>query len=370
MEKKLGFGCMRLPLLDKNNAKSVDVEQVKEMVDLFIERGFTYFDTAYMYHEGTSENFMKESLVDRYPRNAFTLADKMPSMYLKEKEDLERIFEEQRAKCGVEYFDYYLMHCLTKANYEIVQKLDAFAYCVEKKKEGKIKHLGFSFHDNAELLEKIIQEHPEVEFVQLQLNYLDWEDETVQARKCYEVCQKYGKKVIVMEPVKGGTLAAVPKEAEELMKAYNEKDSIASWAIRFAASKEDVIMVLSGMSNLEQVKDNTEYMQDLKPMNQEEQEILEKVVDIIDGKTSIPCTGCDYCIESGCPKKIAIPTYFALYNKLKRLGEESGAKEEYRKLEGVGRPEDCIKCGKCERMCPQHLRIRSYLEMVAKEMNS
>ena len=370
MEKKLGFGCMRLPLLDKNNSKSVDVEQVKEMVDLFIERGFTYFDTAYMYHEGTSESFMKQALVDRYPRNAFTIADKMPSMYLKQKEDLERIFEEQRARCGVEYFDYYLMHCLTKANYEIVQKLDAFAYCVEKRKEGKIKHLGFSFHDNAELLEKIIQEHPEVEFVQLQLNYLDWEDETVQARKCYEVCVKYGKKVIVMEPVKGGTLAAVPKEAEELMKAYNKKDSIASWAIRFAASKEHVMMVLSGMSNLEQVKDNTEYMQNLKPIDQEEQEILNKVVDIIDGKTSIACTGCEYCIEAGCPKKIAIPTYFELYNKLKRLGEESGAKEEYKKLEGVGRPEDCIKCGKCERMCPQHLRIRSYLEMVAKEMNS
>jgi len=240
-QKKLGFGTMRLPITNKDDVTSVDMPQFCKMVDAFLERGFTYFDTAYMYHNFVSETMLREALVKRHPRESFTVATKLPTMMLKIKEDMERIFNEQLEKCGVEYFDYYMLHCLNAANYAIAQNFDSFSFIQQKKTEGKIKKIGFSYHDNAELLEEILSAHPEVEFVQLQLNYLDWDNMNIQSGKCYEVCVKYGKEVIVMEPVKGGTLAAVPAGAEKMLKEYAPSASPASWAVRFAASLPNVM---------------------------------------------------------------------------------------------------------------------------------
>lgn len=361
--KKLGFGAMRLPLLNANDATSIDFEQTCQMFDSFLEQGFVYVDTAYMYHDYMSEKMVKKALVDRHPRESFLLADKLPTMMLKTKEDQERIFNEQLEKCGVEYFDYYLMHCLDKTNYATVQRLDSFGFGMQKKVEGKIRKLGFSFHDDAVLLEKILKEHPEVEFVQLQINYLDWESENVQSRLCYEVCEKYNKPVIVMEPVKGGTLAEVPVEAKLLMKEYRPEASIASWAIRFAASQKNVFMVLSGMSNMEQLLNNTSYMKEFEPLQKEEWKIIDKVTEIINSAIEVPCTGCQYCVE-GCPKKIPIPKYFALYNEFKRSNEET-IRESYQSLVDVGKAGECISCKQCEGHCPQHLPITEHLKAVS-----
>lgn len=364
--KKLGFGAMRFPLLDKNDVKSIDYEQVCKMFDAFLEQGFIYVDTAYMYHDYESERMVKRALVERHPRESFVLADKLPVMMINTKEEQEQVFQEQLKKCGVEYFDYYLLHCLNKKNYENVQKLDSFEFAMQKKAEGKIRKLGFSFHDDAVLLEKILKEHPETEFVQLQINYLDWESEKVQSRLCYEVCEKYDKPVIVMEPVKGGTLVNdVPEAARLMMKERNPEASAASWAVRFAASHKNVFMVLSGMSDMEQILDNMSYMKDFKPLQEEEKEMLFKIADIILSNTEIPCTGCQYCVE-GCPKKIPIPKYFALYNEFKGIGESAEAKERYQAVKDAGKAMDCISCKKCEEHCPQNLKVAEYMKVVSK----
>ncbi len=369
-DKKLGFGLMRMPLLDANDPKSVDVEQVKEMVDLFMEKGFTYFDTAWMYHDFESENVARAALTSRYPRESFTLATKLHSGFINTLEDRDKVFEKQLEKTGAQYFDYYLIHGVEAGSLAKYERLDCFNWALDKKAKGLVRHVGFSFHDKAEVLDKILTDHPEMEFVQLQINYLDWESEWVQSGKCYDVCVRHGKPVIVMEPVKGGTLANVPKEVEKLFRGLEPDMSVPSWAIRFAASLPNVMVVLSGMSSLEQMKDNISYMENFVPLTEEERKACFNAAKMINGQISIPCTACSYCTE-GCPMHIAIPKYFSLYNENMREDlEKKGWTINFRNYERLtaeyGKASDCIACGQCEGVCPQHLPIIEDLKKVAE----
>ena len=373
-EKKLGFGLMRLPLLDKTDSTSIDLEQAKKMVDLFIERGFTYFDTAWMYHKYASETAAREVLTSRYPRESFTLATKLHAEFFETFEDRDRIFNEQLRKTGAGYFDYYLLHGVEGRMLPKYEKYDCFNWLLEKKKQGLVRHVGLSYHDSPELLDEILTRHPEMEFVQLQINYLDWESQWIQSRGCYEVATKHGKPVIVMEPVKGGTLANVPEEVTKLFKSYDESRSIPSWAIRFVASLPNVMVVLSGMSSMEQIEDNTGYMQDFVPLTEEERQLCLKAADIINSQTAVPCTACHYCTD-GCPMQICIPEYFSLYNEDMRENlEEKGwtiSFTNYEMLtENHGKASDCLQCGQCEGVCPQHLHIIDYLKDVAEHFEN
>ena len=365
--KKLAFGLMRLPIIDGDNTK-IDLEKVKEMIDYFLAQGFTYFDTAYVYHGGNSEKAFGELVASRYPRDAFTITDKMPMFSPKTPEDYERIFNEQLQRCQVEYFDWYFLHALNIRTYEeYVVKEKAFDFVFRKKQEGKIKHVGFSFHDSAEVLDKILTEHPEVELVQLQINYIDYESPTIQSRKCYEVARKHGVPMTIMEPLKGGKLINIPVQAQKLLKDYHPDLSIASWGIRYASSLDGVIAVLSGMSNMEQVIDNTSYMKEFEPLNGEEYQIIDQVVEIINSAIEIPCTACKYCVD-GCPMHIAIPQYFSLLNDLKQFGPNNFRINQYKRIaENNGLASSCIECGQCEGICPQHLHIIEGLKKVAKE---
>ncbi len=367
--KRLGFGLMRLPQADPNDYTSVDIELTKKMVDYYLEQGFTYFDTAWMYCGFNSESAIKEALVDRYPRDKYTLTTKLHCGFFDTPEGMDKMFNTQLEKTGVEYFDYYLIHDIGEDHYIKYTKLGAFDWLINKKKEGLVKHIGFSYHDGAKLLDKVLTEHPEMEFVQLQINYLDWESPAIQSRECYEVCVKHNKPVIVMEPVKGGTLANVSDKVTKLFKDYDEKKSVASWAIRFAASLPNVAMVLSGMGNMEMMKDNTEFMKNFVPLTEEEKNMCFKAASIINENIAIPCTGCAYCVD-GCPKKIAIPKYFSLYNADLQEYEGKGFTpqgEYYARLATqYGKASDCIGCGKCEKACPQHLPIRENLKLVSK----
>ncbi|MBQ4507185.1 MAG: aldo/keto reductase [Firmicutes bacterium] len=369
-EKKLGFGLMRLPIVPGGGDADIDIEQLKKMVDLFIEKGFTYFDTAWMYNGFASENAAKEALVDRYPRESFTLATKLHAGFLKTEEDRDKIFNEQLRKTGAGYFDYYLLHGIDRGKLPVYEKLNCFEWIQEKKAAGLIRHAGFSFHDDPELLDKILTEHPELEFVQIQLNYLDWNSPWIQSGGCYEVAKKHGKPVIVMEPVKGGTLARIPEKAVELFKEVEPQMSVPSWAIRFAATLDNVMVVLSGMSTVSQMEDNLSYMQDFRPLSEEERGLCFKAAEIINDQIAVPCTGCSYCTE-GCPMSIAIPQYFSIYNEDMREDlEEKGWTVNFTNFQMIaaehGRPSDCIECGQCESVCPQHLGIIEYLKDVAK----
>jgi hypothetical protein len=351
------------------DGETVDVETTSQMVDEFLARGFTYFDTAWMYCNFKSEEATKEALVKRHPRDSYTLADKLHAGFINTKEDRDKVFNEQLRKTGVDYFDYYLLHDVGEDHYRVYNELDCFNWIMDKKEKGLVKKIGFSFHDNAELLDRVLTEHPEMEFVQLQINYLDWDSVGVQSRKCYEVATKHGVPVIVMEPVKGGTLAKVPSTVEDLFKNYAPDMSVPSWAIRFAASLDNVFMVLSGMSDMAQLKDNTDYMAQLKPLTEEEKEVINKAVEILNSNIAVPCTGCAYCVD-GCPMKINIPKCFSLLNAdLQEIKEKGWTPQgEYydRMTQTSGKASDCIACGQCEGMCPQHLPIIEDLKMVVK----
>lgn len=360
--KKLGFGTMRLPLMDENDKTSINQELFNQMVDVFMEAGFNYFDTAYLYHDEMSESALKKALVERYPRESFLLADKMPTVIVKGPEDYEKFFTTQLERTGVEYFDYYLMHNMGKDRYSKTVEFGGFEFVIKKKEEGKIKQLGFSFHDDAETLEKILKEHPEIDFVQLQINYLDWDNEVIQSRKCYEVAVRYGKPVVVMEPVKGGMLANLPESAIALFKEHNEQASPVSYALRFVASLDNVMMVLSGMSTMEQVRENIQVMSEDAPLTGQELELLKKVTEVVNQNIAVPCTGCAYCTEV-CPKKIAIPGLFGLYNNHKVTGNFSRMYYN-RVVFDKGKASDCVNCRLCVKNCPQHIEIPEVLKEI------
>lgn len=362
--KRLGFGAMRLPLKDLNDKTSIDQDTFNQMVDIFMAAGFTYFDTAYLYHDEMSEQALKKALVDRYPRESFVLADKMPTIIVKSSEDYEKYFANQLERTGAGYFDYYLMHNMGKDRYSKTMELGGFEFAMKKKAEGKIKQFGFSFHDDAETLEHILAAHPEVDFVQLQINYLDWDNDVIQSRKCYETAVRYGKPVVVMEPVKGGMLANLPESASALFKAHDEQASPASYALRFAASLDNVMMVLSGMSTVEQMIENTRIMNEIKPLTAQEKELLQKVTEVMHQSIAIPCTSCGYCMEV-CPKNIAIPGLFGLYNNYKTTGNFSGMYYN-RIVYDKGKASDCINCHMCEKNCPQHIKIPEELKEIIK----
>ncbi len=359
---------MRLPLLDPNDGSSIDIAQMKRMVDTFLERGFTYFDTAWMYCGGKSEEAAREALISRYPRDSFTLTTKLPSYMLKEESDREWLFQEQLRRTGAGYFDYYWLHDVNSQTVQTFDRLHCWDFIREKKALGLVRHIGFSYHDGPELLDRLLSQHPEIEYVQLQLNYLDWESLGVQSHNCYDVATKHGKPVIVMEPVKGGTLAKVPASLEKMFHDRQPDMSVSSWAIRFAASLDNVMVVLSGMSNMEQLLDNTGYMQNFCPLNEEEQKLMLTAADIINGNITVPCTGCSYCTVN-CPMDIPTPKYFSLYNLDLQEAKEKGWTSQGGYYENLavnhGKASDCIKCGQCEEMCPQHLPIRKLLEDVA-----
>ena len=365
MPKKLGFGCMRLPVTD-GSTENINDAAFCEMIDSYLEQGFKYFDTAYPYHNGRSEEAVGRCLVQRYARDRFFLASKMPVWLVKEYTDYGKYFEEQLKKCQVEYFDFYLLHAMNKDRVKEAENLGGFQFVQNMKEEGKIRHIGFSFHDKADVLDEILTNHPEMEFVQLQINYYDWESENVQSRKCYEVAKKYGVPVIVMEPVKGGTLANMTGRPAEILRELSPEASFASYAIRYAASLENVMLVLSGMSDEQQLTDNTAYMREFTPLDERERAAIARVVEELAAMPTIACTKCRYCVE-GCPKKIPIPDVFEDYNMTVQFGINETNRGSYRRHTADGGSADvCIRCGKCEGQCPQHLPIRDLLVKVAE----
>lgn len=352
---RLGFGCMRLPMIDGE----IDKDYFCRMIDAFMEAGFNYFDTAHGYIDGKSEPAIGECLSARYNREDFVLADKLTYWLFEKEEDILPLFEKQLKRCGVEYFDFYLFHCLNRTGYEKHKKCNSFEIVKELKRQGKIKHIAMSFHDSAEVLDMILTEQPFMEAVQLQINYLDYDDPTVQSKACYDVAVKHGKKVIVMEPVKGGALVNLPEKAAAVLDGGKSQ---ASYALRYAASYPEVFMVLSGMGSMDMINENVKIFKDFVPFNEKEYEATDLVREIIREIKQIPCTKCNYCGEV-CPKDIPVSQIFSVFNKY--LAAKTARGETKRNLaEFKDKLSDCIKCGKCEKNCPQGIKIREELERI------
>lgn len=360
-ENKLGFGCMRLPMI----GDEVDYDEFCRMIDYYMDAGFSYFDTAHGYLSGKSETAIRDCLVSRYPRESYTLTDKLSGGYFKKEADIRPLFEEQLRATGVDYFDYYLMHAQSEQSYQHFTECNAYEAASRLKAEGKIRHLGLSFHDKAEVLDKILHEHPEVEIVQIQFNYADYENPDVEGRKVYEVCRKHKKPVLIMEPVKGGALVKLPPEAEKIFADFGTGASAASYAVRFAASFEGVFMVLSGMSDMEQMRDNVATMSEFVPFSREEYHAVWKVRDILNEIEGISCTACRYCVEE-CPKHIMIPDLFGCYNSKKQFDDSESSLHYETYTKNNGKASDCIGCKQCESICPQHLPITDYLKETAE----
>ena len=362
VKKNFGFGCMRLP--KKEN--EIDYAAFSRMIDRFMEAGFNYFDTAHGYHGGKSETALKECLTSRYKRDSYVLVNKLSDSYFKSNEEIRPFFESQLRACGVDYFDFYLMHAQERENYVKYKECRAYEEALALKNEGKIRHFGISFHDTADVLRQILTEYPEIEVVQIQFNYADYEDKSVQSRAVYEVCREFGKPVIVMEPVKGGHLVNLPEEGKKILEEL-EGGSPASYAIRFAAGFEGVFMTLSGMGNMDMLSENIGFMKDFRPLDDREYAAVMRVSEILRAAGSIPCTACSYCTE-GCPKGIPIPDLFSCMNNKKVFANDWNANFYYEiHTAKGGKASDCIECGLCEGICPQHLNIRQLLKEVAKE---
>jgi len=362
---KLGFGFMRLPTLE--GSQEIDIEQVNKMVDLFLERGFTYFDTAYVYHNGESEVALRKALVERHPRDSFTVADKMPFFDMKSADQLEEYFETSRQRMGVDYFDFYLLHNLAEDRIAKAEEVNAWEFIAKKKAEGKIRHIGCSSHAKPDEIDDILTRHPECEFIQLQINYIDWESESIRSRECYEVARRHNKPVVIMEPIKGGFLASLTPEIRDMYDKVSGSTP-ADMALRFAAGLDGVITVLSGMSTLAQVEDNTSRMSGWKKLNEEEKKTLDKAVEIINSQPTIPCTKCKYCTEV-CPQNIGIPTIIGVLNDYEAYGHSDVIKNQYGfrlKMGGASPASQCVRCGSCENQCPQHLGIIDIMKKAAE----